>query len=168
MRPVVLLVPALLAGASAAPAHLPDDDRSQIAELAHTYLQRRAAKVTDEPQVSGFGVPAAPALATRLAGHEAALGAARASAVTRYRTAVVRTRAERFHADQTGRTVVARVHEHTELHFAEPSPVPHTAYGLSHLLTFARDGKGWVLTDVALGHYKHCALLPETQRPSEC
>ncbi|USX51391.1 hypothetical protein [Lentzea sp. HUAS12] len=168
MRSVILLVPALLAGASAAPVGLPDQDRSRLEELAHAYLQRRADKVTDAPPAPGFGVPTTPELAARLAGHEVALGTAKASTRTRYRAAVVRTQAERFHADQTGRVVVARVHEHTELHFAEPGPVPHTAYGLPHLLTFSRSGAGWLLSDVALGHYKHCALLPETQRPSEC
>jgi hypothetical protein len=164
---VVLLAPVLPAGASATPVQLPDHDRRQITELAHTYLRRRADEVADVPQVPGFGVPVTPELATRLAGHEKKLGEAGASARTRYRAAVVSTRAERFHADQTGRVVVARVQEHTELHFAEPSPVPHTAYGLSHLLTSRRAGTGRSLTDVALGHYEHCALLPETHQPSE-
>lgn len=81
---------------------------------------------------------------------------------------MVETRAVRFHADQTGRTVVARVDEHAELYFAEPGSASHTGYGLPHLLTFTRTADGWLLADVALDHYKHCALLPETQRPSEC
>ncbi|MGW6448839.1 hypothetical protein [Lentzea sp. NPDC055074] len=164
----VLLVAAALLGASATPVALATADQGEILGLAQRYLAARAQKVTTGPQTPGFGVPVTEALAGKLAAHEAKLAEATASARTRYRAAVVEARAVRFHADQTGRTVVARVDEHTELYFAEPGPVPFTAYGLSHLLTFSRTAEGWVLADVALGHYKHCALLPETQRPSEC
>ncbi|GHH45850.1 hypothetical protein GCM10017774_47540 [Lentzea cavernae] len=163
-----MLVAVTPLGASAAPVALAEGDRSQILGIAQRYLQNRAQKVTTGPQEPGFGVPVTAALARKLEVHEAKLDAARASAGTRYRAAVVETRSERFHVDQAGRTVVASLYEHTELHLAEPHAGPSTGYGLPHLLTFDRAGEGWVLADVALGHYKHCALLPETQRPSEC
>lgn len=164
----MLLGAAALLGASATPVALADADQDEILGLAQRYLAARAQKVTTGPRTPGFGVPVTEALAGKLAVHEAKLTAATASARTHYRTAVVETRAVRFDADQTGRTVVARVDERTELYFAEPGPAKYTGYGLHHLLTFTRTAEGWVLADVALGHYKHCALLPETQRPSEC
>ncbi|MFJ5993421.1 hypothetical protein [Lentzea sp. NPDC092896] len=164
----VLLVAAALLGASATPVALAEADQGELLGIAQRYLHARAQKVTTGPQTPGFGVPVTPELATRLAVHEVKLEAARVSARTRYRAAVVETRAERWDVDQTGRTVVAHVYEHAELYFAEAGTVPFTGYGLPHLLTFRRTGEGWVLADVALGHYKHCALLPETQRPSEC
>lgn len=164
----VLLVSASLMSASATPAALAAADQDRIAGLAQQYLENRARKVTTGPQTQGFGVPVTAALAAKLDVHEAELQAARASARTPYRSARVRTRVDRLDVDRNGKAVVAHVHEHAELHFESPSAVPFTGYGLSHLLTFIRADGGWALADVALGHYKHCALLPETQQPSEC
>jgi hypothetical protein len=173
MRPaVVLLVSALLLGASATPRTLVDPDRDQIAGIAQRYLENRARKVTTGPQTPGFGVPVTPALAAKLQVHEAKLDAAartsRSLTPTRYLYAVIKTRVDRFDVDQSARVVVAHVQEHGQLYFAAPGTAPFTGYGLPHLLTFSRADEGWVLADVALGHYKHCALLPETQQPSEC
>lgn len=168
---VVLLVSALLLGASATPRTLADADQTQIAGIAQRYLENRARKVTTGPQTPGFGVPVTPALAAKLQVHEAKLDAARTSGPltrTRYLHAEIKTRVDRFDVDQSGRVVVAHVQEHGELHFATPGTAPFTGYGLPHLLTFSRADEGWVLADVALGRYKHCALLPETQQPSEC
>ncbi|MDX8030792.1 hypothetical protein SK803_11250 [Lentzea sp. BCCO 10_0856] len=166
---VVLLVPALALGASAGPIVLAGPDQRQIAGIAQRYLENRARKVTTGPQTPGFGVPVTPALAAKLDVHEAKLDAARRSpARTRYRSAEIKTRVDRFDVDQNRRVVVARVHEHAELNFTDAGTTQYTGYGLPHLLTFNRTNEGWVLADVALGHYKHCALLPETQQPSEC
>jgi hypothetical protein len=168
---VVLLVSALLLGGSATPRTLADPDRTQIADIAQRYLENRARKVTTGPQTPGFGVPVTPALAAKLQIHEAKLDAARTSRPltrTRYLYAEIKTHLDRFDVDQNGRGVVAHVHEHGELYFASPGTASFTGYGLPHLLTFSRADEGWVLADVALGHYKHCTLLPETQQPSEC
>ncbi|MFD9703662.1 hypothetical protein [Lentzea sp. NPDC059081] len=165
---VVALVPVLLLGGAATPAALAEQDRGEIAALAQRYLENRARKVTTGEQTPGFGVPVTPALAATLAQHEAKLAAATASSRTRYRSAVVTTRVDRVDVDQNGRGVVAHVHELGELYFEEAGPVPFTGYGLPHLLTFVRSGERWLLADVAVRPYKHCALLPETQRPSEC
>jgi len=164
----VLLVPVLLLGASATPAAPEEPDRSEIAGIAQRYLENRARKVTTGPQTPGFGVPVTAALAAELGVHETKLDAARTSSRTRYRSAVVSTRVDRLDTDQNGKAVVAHVHEHAELYFEDAGAVPSTGYALPHLLTFVRDAESWVLADVAVGHYKHCALLPETQRPSEC
>lgn len=165
----VALVPVLLAGASAPPGTLAEPDRSEIAGIAQRYLENRARKVISGPRTRGFGVPVTPALATKLDVHEAKLDAARTSpSRTRYRSAQIRTRVERFDVDQNGKVAVAHVHEHGELYFASAGTAQYTGYGLPHLLTFTRGNEGWLLADVALGHYKHCALLPETQQPSEC
>lgn len=159
----------LLLGASATPVALAEADRSQIAGIAQRYLENRARKVTTGPRTPGFGVPVTPVLAAKLEVHEAKIEAARASPTrTRYRSAEVSTRIDRFDVDQTGRVVVAHVHENTDLYFAGSDAGSFTGYGLPHLLTFSRTGDGWVLADVALGHYKHCTLLPETQSASEC
>ncbi|MGW6936571.1 hypothetical protein ACWGE0_41410 [Lentzea sp. NPDC054927] len=169
MRWAVVLLAPLLLGASATPGTLSEPDRSQIAGIAQRYLENRAQKVTTGPQTPGFGVPVTPALAAKLDVHEAKLDAARRlPARTRYRSAEIRTRVDRFDVDQNGKAVVVRVHEHGELYFVDAGTVQYTGYGLPHLLTFSRGNEGWVLADVALGHYKHCALLPETQQPSEC
>ncbi|MFD5827153.1 hypothetical protein [Lentzea sp. NPDC060358] len=166
---VVALVPAVLLGASAAPGALAEPDRGAIAGLAQRYLENRARKVTTGPQTPGFGVPVTPALAAELAVHEAELAAARSSARTRYRTAVVSTRLDRVDVDQDGRTAVAHVQELAELHFEAAGAVPFTGYALPHLLTFVKCADGdWVLAEVALRRYEHCALLPETQQPTEC
>lgn len=168
---VVLLALALLLGASATPNVLAEPDRDQIAGIAQRYLENRARKVTTGPQTAGFGVPVTPALAAKLQVHEAKLEAARTSwspTRTRYRSAEITTHVVRLDVDQNGRAVVAHVHESGELYFARPGTAQFTGYGLPHLLTFTRAAEGWVLADVALGHYKHCTLLPETQLPSEC
>ncbi|NKE58964.1 hypothetical protein FXN61_19975 [Lentzea sp. PSKA42] len=168
---VVLLVSALLLGGSATPRTLADPDRTQIADIAQRYLENRALKITTGPQTPGFGVPVTPALVAKLQIHEAKLDADRTSRSltrTRYLSAEIRTRVDRVDVDQSGRVVVAHVQEHGELYFATPGTAPSTGYGLPHLLTFSRVDEGWILADVTLGHYKHCALLPETQQPSEC
>ncbi|MET9225076.1 hypothetical protein [Lentzea sp. NPDC003310] len=167
----VLLVTAGLTSASAlpaAPVALAESDQGELLAIAQRYLHNRAQKVVNGPQTPGFGVPVTPELAAKLAVHEAKIAAARAKAVVLYRAAAVTVRAEWFEVGRTGRTVVASVHEGAEMHYSVPGTAPTTSYGLPHLLTFTRSGDGWVLADVALGYYKHCALLPETQQPSEC
>lgn len=152
--------------ASATPATLPEPDQAQIAELAQRYLANRAVKVTRGPQTPGFGVPVTPALAAKLRHHETRLEAARTSwshLRTRYRSAEIESRIERFDVDQNGKTVVAHVLEHGKLYFERPGTALYTSYGLPHLLTVQRTETGWVLADVALKRYKHCGLLPETQ-----
>lgn len=157
------------AAAAATPATLAEHDKTEIAALAQRYLENCAVKVTTGPQTPGFGVPLTPALAVKLRDHETKLEDARTSSSrqrTRYRAARIETRVDRFDVDQNRRTAVARVQERGELFFERPGTAEATVYGMSHLLTVQRTEDGWVLADVALGYYKHCALLPETQSPT--
>jgi hypothetical protein len=166
---VLLAFTSLLAlpAASAAPAHLPDHDRRQLADLSQRYLQHRADKVTNGPQISGFGVPTTAALATRLRADEIKLEARR----IRYRThpglgysrAQTRTSLKRVAVAADG-SVVAHVQEVTELYFQDGrSSVDHSTYGMGHVLIFDRTAAGWVLATATRPPGTKCGLPPETQ-----
>lgn len=166
MRTAVLLVSALLLGSSAAPAHLPDQDRRQIAELAQRYLQHRADKVTNSPQIAGFGVPTTDALAAVLRDDERKLrgrNALYSSGPNRgYSRAEVSTTLRRLVVDSDG-SVVVHVTEVTDLHFTRTGPVPYSSFSAGTVLVFDRTATGWVLAAAMRPPGTKCGMPAETQ-----
>lgn len=167
MRPAALfLLIVVLTAASTAPAHLPDHERQQIAELAQRYLQHRADKVTNSPQVAGFGVPTTDALAAGLRGDERKLRARNAlysSLPGRgYSRAAVSTTLRRLRVDPDG-SVVAHVREVTELYFARTGPVTHSTFSITTVLVFNRTASGWVLAAAIRPPGTECGMPAETQ-----
>lgn len=163
---VLLLVPVWLAGASAAPAHLPADDRRQLEALTQRYFERRADKITTLPQAPGFGVPTTEAFAAQLQIDEARLADRRARYGTftlgGYSHAKVGTELKRVVVAQDGSAVV-HVQEVTELHFAKPGGVTHSAFGMGHVLVFDRTPAGWTLAAAMHPPGSVCKVPPETQ-----
>jgi hypothetical protein len=166
MRSAVLLAPVLLAAASAAPAHLPADDRRQLADLTQRYLERRADKITVRPQEAGFGVPTTEAFAARLRVDETKLADRRARYATftlgGYSHAKVRTELTQVVVAQDGSAVV-HVQEVTELHFGKPAGVTHSTFGTGHVLVFDRTPAGWALAAAMHPPGSVCKIPPETQ-----
>lgn len=167
MRPTaVLFVSALLTAASTAPADLPDQDRQQIAELAQRYLQHRADKVTNSPQVAGFGVPTTDALAAVLRDDERKLrgrNALYSSGPNRgYSSAEVSTTLRRLAVDPDG-SVVVHVREVTDLHFTRTGPVTNSSFSTTTVLVFNRTATGWVLAVAMRPPGSACGMPAETQ-----
>ncbi|MFC3893738.1 hypothetical protein ACFOWZ_19870 [Lentzea rhizosphaerae] len=167
MRPAALfLLIVVLTAASTAPAHLPDHERQQIAELAQRYLQHRADKVTNSPQVAGFGVATTDSLAAGLRDDERKLRARNAlysSLPGRgYSRAVVSTTLRRLHVDPDG-SVVVHVREVTELHFARTGSVTHSTFSMTTVLVFDRTATGWVLAAAIRPPGTACGMPAETE-----
>ena len=167
MRPAALLLLfALLTAASAAPRHLPDEERRQIAELAQRYLQHRADKVTNSPQIAGFGVPTTDALAAVLRDDERKLRGRNALYSSLpgggYSRAEVGTTLHRLVVDPDG-SVVVHVREVTHLHFAKFENVTNSSFGLSTVLVFNRAATGWVLAGAMRPPGAACGLPAETE-----
>ncbi|MCR3753392.1 hypothetical protein [Lentzea californiensis] len=163
---VLLLVPVLPAAASAAPAHLPADDRRQLGALTQRYFEHRADKVTTRPQAPGFGVPTTEAFAARLRIDETRLADRRARYGTStpggYSHAKVGTELTRVVVAQDGSAVV-HVREVTELHFAKPVGVTHSTFAMGHVLIFDRTPAGWTLAAATRPPGSVCKVPPETQ-----
>jgi hypothetical protein len=167
MRPAALfLLIVVLTAASTAPAHLPDHERQQIAELAQRYLQHRADKVTNSPQVAGFGVPTTDALAANLRDDERKLRARNALYSSLpgggYSRAAVSTTLRRLVVDGDG-SVVVHVREVTELHFARTGPVLHSSFSMTTVLIFNRTATGWVLATAIRPPGTACGMPAPTE-----
>ena len=169
MRPaVLLLVSALLLAASAAPKHLEEHERHRIEELAQTYFQRRADKVTNVGQVAGFGVPTTEPLAARLRIDEAKLEGRRARYSSYpyggFSRANTRTTLKRLNVAEDG-SVVVHVREVTEL-FSVPSATKYvnkSTFAMTHVLIFNRTTTGWVLAAATRPPGSVCGYPPETE-----
>jgi hypothetical protein len=163
---VVLLLSALLSAASAAPAHLHDQDRRQLEALTQRYFERRADKITSREQTPGFGVPTTEALAVQLRLEEAKLADRRerlgALPHGGYSRAQVGTDLTRVEVSGDGSAVV-HVQEVTDLHFEKSDGVTHTSFGMPHVLIFDRTPAGWVLAAATRAPGSVCKVPPETQ-----
>ncbi|MFJ8961411.1 hypothetical protein ACIRG5_18680 [Lentzea sp. NPDC102401] len=163
---VVLLLSALLPAASAAPAHVLDQDRRQIEDLTQRYFEHRAAKVTNREQTPGFGVPTTEAFAVRLQFDEARLADRRerlgALPFGGYSRAKVGTGLTRVVVSADGSAVV-HVQEVTDLYFEESDGVTHTSFAMPHVLIFDHKPSGWVLAAATRPPGSVCKVPPETQ-----
>ncbi|MFI6096758.1 hypothetical protein ACIA8G_14450 [Lentzea sp. NPDC051213] len=163
----VLLVSALLLAASAGPGRLPDHERRQIEELARSYFQHRADKLTNSPQVSGFGVPTTEAFAAQLRIDESKLHARRErhnsySPGGYYSHAKARITLRRVVVDPDG-SVITHIREETALHYREFGGVTHSSFAMTHVLIFNRTAHGWVLAAAMQPPGAVCKLPPNTQ-----
>lgn len=167
--PLLLATVLLMAplGAAAAPADdLSQHDRRQIADLAQRYLERRADKVTNVPQSSGFGIPTTDRMAAELRNDEIKLERRRQRWIARggagYSHAQVATELKRVTVANDG-SVIAHVSERTELYFADSHTFQHTTFGFGHVLIFDRTAAGWALATATLPPRTKCGVPPETQ-----
>jgi hypothetical protein len=163
---VVLLLSALLPAASAAPAHLDDQDRRRLEDLTQRYFERRADKITAREQTPGFGVPTTEAFAVQLRLDEARLAGRRERLGTLpsggYSRAQVGTELTRVAVSGDGSAVV-HVREVTDLYFEKSGGVTHTGFAMPHLLIFDRTPTGWVLATATRPPGSVCKVPPETQ-----